>query len=202
MGRKLSYDPLIISRLGSKPKSLQTRRDILGNTENHPPKKSKHAMFFKCYFHHLLKTQYFGCFVFRRSFLSHILELCRAHLKRLYILQEIDQRRLQMKKCFFMKNWGWDQTHEVKICFYLKSPVFKKVWKKEDQCTSIFHFADRPELPYEVDFWRNSFPTKRFSENFAFNDFVGGWFGAFPKIFLRICKDFGLEPRREMMRGS
>ena len=31
---------------------------------------------------------------------------------------------------------------------------------KEDQCTSIFHFADRPEVPYEVDFRRNSFPTQ------------------------------------------
>ena len=47
-------------------------------------------------------------------FVGHILELCRTRRKRLYILQEINPRWLQMKKCFFRKNWGRDQKLEVK----------------------------------------------------------------------------------------
>ena len=65
------------------------------------------------------------------------------------------------EKVLFHENWGWDQTHEVKgYVLVVKVQFLKKLWKKEDQCTSIFHFADRPEVPYEVDFWRNSFPQK------------------------------------------
>ena len=60
------------------------------------------------------------------------------------------------EKVFFMKNWGRDQTHEVKgyvlvvkVQFFL---VFFEQMKERGYCTSIFHFADRPELPCEVDF--------------------------------------------------
>ena len=56
-------------------------------------------------------------------------------------------------------------------------------------------------LPYEVEFWRKSFPIKnRLSENVTFLGFFGGWVWVFSKRFCWICKDFGLEPRREMMR--
>ena len=49
--------------------------------------------------------------------------------------------------------------------------------------------ADRPELPYEVDFRRNRFPTtNRFSENVTFLVFWGFvWrvvFGVFEKILM------------------
>ena len=37
-------------------------------------------------------------------FLCHTFELCRTRRKRLYILQEINPRWLQIKKCCFMKN--------------------------------------------------------------------------------------------------
>ena len=48
---------------------------------------------------------------------------------------------------------GLRATHRVKVNFLIVENVFlQKVWRKEDQRTSIFHFADRPELPYEVDF--------------------------------------------------
>ena len=56
---------------------------------------------------------------------------------------------------------GLRSKHRVKLNLLIVEIVFsQKVWKKDDQCTSIFHFADRPELPYEVDFSRNRFPTK------------------------------------------
>ena len=91
------------------------------------------------------------------------------------------------ENCFFRKNWGWDQQLEVKgYVLVVKVHFFKKLWKKEDQCTSIFHFADRPEVPYEVDFRRKSFANKkRFPENVVFLGFWGGWFWAFAK---KICK--------------
>ena len=74
------------------------------------------------------------------------------------------QKWLKMKKCSFRKNWGQDQTPEVKGRFLVvKVKFLKKRWKKEDQCTSILPQADWPELPYEVDFWRN-----RFAQNIAF----------------------------------
>ena len=93
----------------------------------------------------LMKSDILGHLLFRRSFFDSILELCRTRRKRLYVLQEINPRWLQMKKCIFMRNWGWDQKHQVNVMFFIvKVKFLKKRWKKEDQCTSIFHFADRP----------------------------------------------------------
>ena len=87
------------------------------------------------------------------------------------------------KVCFYDK-LGLRSKHEAKIrCLIVKVQVLKKVWKKEDQCTSIFHFADRPEVPYEVGFWRTSFPKERFWENLSFFDFLDGDFG-------RVLRDF------------
>ena len=59
IGQKLSYDPLIIFRLGSKPKSLHIRRTILGNTQNRPPTKSQNV---KC-----SETDFVGKHVFFKS---------------------------------------------------------------------------------------------------------------------------------------
>ena len=130
-------------------------------------------------------------FVFRRLFLDPILELGRTHRKRLYVLPEINPKLLQVKKCFFKKHWGWDQQLEVKgYDSVMKVQLLKKLWKKEDQCTSIFHFADRPEVPYEVDFWRNRFAqTSVFRKKCVFFFFFGGWFWVFRKYvdgFVRI----------------
>ena len=46
------------------------------------------------------------------------------------------------------------------------------------------------------------FPEFRFSDILTFLHFVGTWFATFPKRTLQMCKDFGLQPRRKMMRGS
>ena len=134
------------------------------------------------------------------GFLDPILELGRTRRKRLYVLPEINPKLLQMKKCFFRKNWGWDSKHEVKgYVLVVKVQILKKRWKKEDQCTSIFHFADRPEVPYEVDFWRNSFPQKN---GFQKIRRVWRWCWTFPKRFLQVCNHVGLEPWRKMTRRS
>jgi hypothetical protein len=91
---------------------------------------------------------HFGSFLFRRSLFDSILELCRTRRKRLYVPQEINQRRLQMKKYFFRETWGRDQKLEVKGRFLVvKTQFLRKVWKLENQCTSILPQADRPELP-------------------------------------------------------
>ena len=105
------------------------------------------------------------------------------------------------KKMFFHEKLGLrSKTWGKNPLFIAKVKFLKKVWKKEDQCTVIFPLADRPEVPYEVDFWRKSFPaTNRFSENLLLGDFLWRWFGVFPKRFWWICKDFGLEPRRQML---
>ena len=144
-----------------------------------------------------------GHFVFKRSFLDPILELCRTHRKRLYVLPEMNPKWLQMKKCFVRNNWGWDETNEIKgYALVQKVKFLKNIWKKEDQCTNIFHFADRPELTYEVDFRRNSFPNKWFSETLTCLHLCGEWFRTCPKRFLQSCNHFGLEPRRKMLPGS
>ena len=94
------------------------------------------------------------------------------------------------EKCFFRKNWGWDQQLEVKVLFLIvKVQFLRKIWKIEDQCASIFHFADRPELPYEVDFWRN-----RFAQNIGFRKswrvwtFLEGEFGCFRRDFYEFVR--------------
>ena len=54
----------------------------------------------------LMKNTFLDIYYLKGRFWGHILELCRTRRKRLYVLQEISPRWLQMKKCFFMKNWG------------------------------------------------------------------------------------------------
>ena len=105
------------------------------------------------------------------------------------------------KVCVYEK-LGLRSKHRVKVNLLIVEIVFlQKVWKKEDQCTSIFHFADRPELPHEVDFSRN-----RFARNIGFQKrcrfFCGGWLWVFSKRFWWFCKDFGLEPWRKMLLGG
>ena len=57
------------------------------------------------------------------------------------------------EKFFFHEKKGLRSKHLVKVILLIvEIKSLQKVWKKEDQCTSIFHFADQPELPYEVDF--------------------------------------------------
>ena len=132
----------------------------------------------------------FGDILFRKSLVDSILELCRTRRTRLYVLREINQIRLQMKTYFFMEKLGSrSKSWGKRLCFGRESPVFSSLflegWKKEDQCTSIFHFADRPELPYEVDFWRKSFPIK-----IGFRKIVR--FCAFLEcVFLCFSRDFG-----------
>ena len=74
------------------------------------------------------------------------------------------------EKVLLQEKLGLRAKHRVKVIFCIvEIALLQKVWKKEDQRTSILHFADRPELPYEVDFRRKSFPTKnRRSEKFTF----------------------------------
>ena len=132
---------------------------------------------------------------FRRSFFESILELCRTHRKMRYVLPEMNPKLLQMKKCFFRNNWGWHQTLEVKgRLLVVKIKFLRKLWKKDDHCTSIFHFADRPEVPYEVHFWRNRFAQNiGVQKSWRFLTFSEGGFGCFRR-------DFGLEPWRQILR--
>ena len=102
------------------------------------------------------------------------------------------------EKVFFQDKLGLrSKTWGKRLCFGRESPVFEESMKERRQCTSIFHFADRPEVPYEVDFWRNSFTDKTVFKKIVF----GRWFWTFPHIFLHCCNQFGLEPWRKMMRG-
>ena len=88
------------------------------------------------------------------------------------------------KVCVYEK-LGLRSKHRVKVVFLIVESVFlQKLWKTEDRCTSIFHFADRPELPYEVDFWRNRFPTIiGFQKIWRFRVFLDGDFGCFRRDF-------------------
>ena len=85
---------------------------------------------------------------------------------------------------------GLRAKHRVKnICLIVEIVFLQKLWKKEDQRTSIFHFADRPELPYEVDFWRNRFAQNiDFQKCWRFFTFAEGDFGRFPKYFCEFVR--------------
>ena len=64
------------------------------------------------------------------------------------------------EKVLFHEKLGLRSKRRVKVRFFVEIKFLQKIRKKEDQCTSIFHFADRPEVPYEVDFRRKSFLQK------------------------------------------
>ena len=137
-----------------------------------------------------MKNDILGHFYLEGRFFCHILEWFRTHRKMLYILQEINPRWLQMKKCLFMKDWGWDQTHEVKVRFLIVEIQFlKKVWKKRInvRAFSILRIGLRCHM--RSNFEETVFPNKSV---FWFVYVFGGWFWTFPKRFLQVCNHFGL----------
>ena len=50
LDRMLNWDPNNICRHGSRPKCLQTHRNLFGNTRNHPPKNTKNVKFYETRF--------------------------------------------------------------------------------------------------------------------------------------------------------
>ena len=108
-----------------------------------------------------------------------------------------------MKKCVFMKTWGRDQKLQIKGRFLIvKVQFLKKVKKIEDQCASLFHFADRPELPYEVDFRRNRFPAKiGFQKISRFWVFLEGGFVRFREDFDGFVRILAWNPDEKCCQG-
>ena len=127
----------------------------------------------------LMENVIVGHFLFRTSFFDSILELCRTRRKRLYVLQEINPRWLQMKKCFFRKNWGRDQTLEVKgyvlvvkvQCFPF---FFRKDERKRIKVRAFSTLRIGLSCHMRSTFEESVFRQKRFSEILTFLNFFGG----------------------------
>ena len=82
----------------------------------------------------LMKHDILGYFVFRRSLFDSILELCRTRRKRLYVLPEINQIRLQMKTDFSMEKLGSrSKTWGKRQCFGRESPVFLSFFRTDER---------------------------------------------------------------------
>ena len=69
-------------------------------------------------------------FYLEGRFLDPILELRRARRKRLYVLQEINPRWLQMKKCFHEKLGLRSNTQSKSNVFDRESPVCEERMKE------------------------------------------------------------------------
>ena len=142
---------------------------------------------------------------FRRSLFDSILELCRTRRKRLYVLGEINQIRLQMKTYFFMEKLGSrSKSWGKRLCFGRESLVFSVFLEKMKERGSMYEHFPLCGSAWAAIWGRLS--TKPFSNSklvfrkvYIFK-FFWRWFQVFPKWFRWVCKDFGLEPWRKMMR--
>ena len=134
-----------------------------------------------------------GHFVCIRLFDS-ILELCRTHRKRLYVLQEINQRRLQMKKYFFRKNWGRDKQLEVKGRFLVaKNQFFEESMKDRGSMCEHFPLCGSAWAAIWGRLLKKPFCTNiGFQKCWRFWTFPEGGFGRFRKDF---CEFVGIVAR-------
>ena len=108
-----------------------------------------------------MKSDMLGNLVFRRSFFgSYFRIMSNPSQKAICSTRNKSQMAPNEKMCFHEKLGLRSNTPGKRLCFGRESPVFEESMKEEDQCTSIFHFADRPELPYEVDFEEIVFPKQ------------------------------------------
>ena len=152
-------------------------------------------------FNFLMRNDILGHFLFRRSFFESILDLCWTRRKRLYILQEINPRWLQMKKCFSWKTRVVIKTPGKSKFFYRRNQVFAESIKEKGSMYEHFPLCGSAWGAIWGRLLKKEFSDKnRFSHLLTFLDFLGGWFCAFPNRFLWVCRDFGLEPWRKMMR--
>ena len=112
LDRKLNWPPNNIFRHGSKPKSLQTHRNLFENTQNHPPKKSPKAK----------KRQLFRKLILCRKTLSSKVDL----IWQLRPIRKVENARtLILFLSWFLQKLDF---HHQNIAFYLKclisTPVF------------------------------------------------------------------------------
>ena len=115
----LNWDLNNISRLGSKPKSLQTHRNLFGNAQNHPPKNPKNVIFFEN-----------RCFV-QNGFLK-----SRPHMAA--------QADPQSGKCSYIDPLSFilSSIRDQNIAFYLKCLISTPVFSGK----ALFHLE--PSLIY------------------------------------------------------
>ena len=105
--------------------------------------------------------------------------------------------------CFFMTNWGWDQKHEVKVFFWsCKSSFWRKYERKRINVRAFSTLRIGLWCHMRSTFEERIFQQHRFSEDVTLFYLFGVWFWTFPKRFLHVCNQFGLEPWRKMMRGG
>ena len=155
------------------------------------------------FFRHILATQsnfwsfpmtndILGHFVFRRSLFDSILELCRTRRKRLYVLREINQIRLQMKSYFFMEKLGSrSNSWGKRLCVGRESLFFSGFLRKDERkrinvrafSTLRIGQSCRTRSTFDETVFRQKSVFRNFDVFLCFWDFLGGWFWAFSKRF-------------------
>ena len=94
-------------------------------------------------------------------------------------------------------------TWGKRLCFGRKSPVFEESMKERRSMYEHFPLCGSAWGAIWSRLLKKPFCTKHwFSENVTFFDLFWEWFWVFSKRCRWVCRDFGLEPRREMMRGG
>ena len=126
-----------------------------------------------------MKITFLGHLVFRRScFGSNFRIMSNPPQKAVYSTREKSQMAPNEKVLFHDKLGSRSNTWGKRLCFGRECPVFLE--SMEERGSMYFHFADRPELPYEVDFSRNRFARNIGFENmWRFESFLEGEFGCF-----------------------
>ena len=94
------------------------------------------------------------------------------------------------EKVFFMKNWGWDQTHEVQIRFYRTSLVFEESMKERWSMYEHFPLCGSAWAAIWGRLFKKEFSnTKSVFRKFdVFFNFVEGDFGCFRRDFCKFVR--------------
>ena len=106
------------------------------------------------------------------------------------------------EKVLFHENLGSrSKTWGKRLCFGRESPVFEESMKERGSMYEHFPLCGSAWAAIWGRLLTKEFSnTKSFFRKVDVFRFLGGWLWVFPKRFRWVCKDFGWEPWRKMMR--
>ena len=111
---------------------------------------------------YLTKKRHAGTFVIQKLFCWSYSRIMSSQSKKALCSSSSSSSSsgYQSKKARKRKPGLIQQSCCNRLCFGPATTVFLRTRRGDDECPSILSQVDWPGVPYEVDFWRKSFPNK------------------------------------------
>ena len=153
--------------------------------------------------HFSWKITFCWYFLFRRSFFGSYFSIMSNPPQKAICSSRNKSKMAPNEKVLFQEKLGLrSKTWGKSPFFHRRSQVFKETMKERGSMYEHFPLCGSAWAAIRGRLLKKQFCTKyRFSEKLTFWGFSGGCFLVFPNRFCWMCRDFGLEPWRKMMRG-